>query len=98
MSVTTTIRVSVATRNAVNRAREQTGESTDSILEKALAAYEESRFWRRWHEVHGTADNGDNAPVPDDDMRLWDEASRLDLTAAATAADDADPVEARFDP
>ena len=88
MSATTTIRVSVATRNAVNRAREQTGESTDSILEQALAAYEEARFWRRWREVHDTADDGVSASVDDDDVRLWDEASRLDLAAAGDARAD----------
>ena len=88
MSATTTSRVSVATRNAVNRAREQTGESTDSILEQALAAYEEARFWRRWREVHGTADDSAPASADADDMRLWDEASRMDLTAAGEAGAD----------
>ncbi len=88
MSATTTIRVSVATRNAVNRARERTGESTDSILEQALAAYEEARFWRCWREVHDTADDGVSASVDDDEVRLWDEASRLDLTAAGDARAD----------
>lgn len=94
MTTTTTIRVSAATRDAVNRARAQTGESTDSILEQALAAYEEALFWRRWREVFDTAGDGASAPAHDDDMRAWDEASRLDLTTADTTAKDAAAGEA----
>jgi WD40 repeat protein len=43
---------------------------------------------RRWREVHDTADDGVSASVDDDDVRLWDEASRLDLTAAGDARAD----------
>jgi predicted transcriptional regulator len=70
MSTTTTIRVGTSTRDAVNHLRDLTGESTDSIIEKALAAYLESLFWQRWRE----ADHDE-----DPDLALWDAASAVDL-------------------
>ena len=70
MSTTTTIRVGTSTRDAVNHLRDLTGESTDSIIEKALAAYLESLFWQRWRE----ADH-----VIEPDLALWDAASTHDL-------------------
>jgi predicted transcriptional regulator len=70
MSSTTTIRVGTSTRDAVNHLRDLTGESTDSIIEKALAAYLESLFWQRWRE----ADHDE-----DPDLALWDAASAVDL-------------------
>ena len=70
MSSTTTIRVGIQTRDAVNRLRDLTGESTDSVIEKALAAYEESMFWKRWRE---------SDHEPEADCALWDAASRVDL-------------------
>lgn len=82
--MTTTIRVSEATRDAVNRLRAQTGQSTDSLLEQALAAYEESMFWRRWHEVY--VDGGEEPA--DDDLRLWDRASAADFAAQEAAESD----------
>lgn len=76
MGQTTTIRVGRSTRDAVNRVRELTGDSTDSVIERALAAYEESLFWQRWREVHA------DAIQPDDDMAPWDRASAADLVSA----------------
>lgn len=73
--MSTTIRVSQQTRDAVNRIRERTGESTDSVLEKALAAYEESIFWRRWHEVYV---EGGPHPERDEDIIAWDAAAAAD--------------------
>jgi len=70
MSSTTTIRVGTTTRDAVNHLRELTGESTDAIIEKALAAYMESLFWQRWREAEH-----DDEP----DLALWDAASAADL-------------------
>lgn len=70
MSSTTTIRVGTSTRDAVNHLRDLTGESTDSIIEKALAAYLESLFWQRWRE----ADHDE-----DPDLALWDAANAVDL-------------------
>jgi hypothetical protein len=87
MTATTTIRVSLATRDAVNRVRAETGESTDSILEKALAAYEESMFWRRWREVYGTSESGPHGFHPDEDMADWEAASAFDLGLVHAAAD-----------
>jgi len=70
MGITTTIRVTTATRDAVNRLREQTGESASVVIDKALAAYAESMFWDRWREA-------DHTPEPD--LALWDRASVHDL-------------------
>ena len=81
MAASTTIRVSVATRDAINQVRAQTGESADSILEQALAAYQESLFWRRWQETYDTSGFDPHPPL-DDDMALWDAVSAQDLNAA----------------
>ena len=82
MAASTTIRVSVATRDAINRVRAQTGESADSILKQALAAYQESLFWRRWQETYDTSGCDPHSPLLDDDMALWDAVSAQDLNAA----------------
>lgn len=74
-AMSTTIRVSRETRDAVNRIRERTGESADSVLEKALAAYEEAVFWRRWHEVYV---DGQPQLEPDEDMAAWEAAAVAD--------------------
>lgn len=83
--MTTTIRVSEATRDAVNRLRAQTGQSTDSLLEQALAAYEESMFWRRWQEVY--VDGGGDV-TDGEELRLWDRASAADFAAQQAAESD----------
>lgn len=81
---TTTIRVSASTRDAVNRLRVETGESTDSVLEKALAAYEETLFWRRWQEVYV---DGRPELAEDEVMGLWDRASIADSEALNAVED-----------
>lgn len=75
---TTTIRVAADTRDTVNRLRKLTGYSTDSVIEKALAAYEESLFWQAWRQAQPLADI--------DDLQLWDNASWIDA-ATDHAAD-----------
>lgn len=71
----TTIRVAANTRDAVNRIRDLTGDSTASVIEKALVAYEEALFWERWREAQAAGDI-------DDGLAMWDRASRLDLGTA----------------
>lgn len=83
--MTTTIRVSEATRDAVNRLRAQTGQSTDSLLEQALAAYEETMFWRRWQGVYV---DGREEPADDEELRLWNRAGAADLRALDGEATD----------
>lgn len=72
----TTIRVAANTRDAVNRIRELTGDSTASVIEKALEAYEESLFWERWRQAQAAGDI-------DDGLQMWDRASRVDLDSGS---------------
>jgi len=70
---TTTIRVTTKTRDLLNEVRRATGESTDSVIEQALAALNEQHFWAAWTRAQA------EGYEPDLDYALWDRASTADL-------------------
>jgi predicted transcriptional regulator len=70
---TTTIRVTTHTRDLLNEVRLATGQSTDSVIEQALAALNEQRFWAAWAQAQA---EGYEADLEQD---LWDRASAADL-------------------
>ncbi len=76
---TTTIRVSTKTRDLLNEVRRSTGESTDSVIELALAALTEQFFWSEWARAQA------EGYEPDLEEDLWNRASAADLRNAGDA-------------
>jgi predicted transcriptional regulator len=76
---TTTIRVTTKTRDLLNEVRRTTGDSTDSVIEQALAALVEQRFWAAWTQAQA------EGYEPDLEEALWDRASAADLRTEGDA-------------
>jgi predicted DNA-binding protein len=67
----TTLRVSVETRDRVNALRHDTGQSTDELLRRALDAYERALFWEGMRRAHAALTPQQRAQE-DADRRSWE--------------------------
>ena len=73
-----TLRVSEATRDAVNRAARATSSSADAVVRRAVRLLEDELFWRR-HAEAVVGRTRDEAEREAGEMQAWERASSADL-------------------
>ena len=78
VGVAATLRVSEATRDAVNRAARETASSADAVVGRAVQLLEDELFWRRHAEAAASRTRGE-ADGESDEMQPWERASAADL-------------------
>ena len=80
--VATTLRVSEATRDAVNRAAAEAKTSADGVISRAMELYETAVFWEQ-HRQAVAARTAEELDAERAEMAPWDRAAAADLRSSA---------------
>lgn len=80
MDETTTPRVRSSTRDRVRDLGQQTRQSADAVVARAVELYEREMFWASWDRVHAAMPPQEQAEEAAG-IAPWDRASAADLLA-----------------
>ena len=80
MDKTTTLRVRSSTRDRVKALGQQTRQTSDAVVAKAVELYEREQFWAAWEAAQAAMTPEERAQDATE-MEPWDRASAADQLA-----------------